>query len=140
MKRRDLLKAAALGGLVGSSGSRARAQAQSTWPAAPPSDRIRVGMIGVGGFGFGTNLPDFMKNPDVEIAAICDVFEPNLERAVALAGGKAARFRDYRQLLDDRSIDAVVITTPEHWHAIQAIDACDAGKDVYVEKPCPSHQ
>jgi predicted dehydrogenase len=139
MKRRDLLKAAALGGLVRSSGSRARAQAQSTRPAAPPSDRIRVGMIGVGGFGFGTNLPDFMKNPDVEIAAICDVFEPNLERAVALAGGKAARFRDYRQLLDDRSIDAVVITTPEHWHAIQAIDACDAGKDVYVEKPCAHH-
>jgi predicted dehydrogenase len=139
VKRRDLLKAAALGGLVASGGSRARAQAQSDRPAAPPSDRIRVGMIGVGGFGFGANLPDFMKNPDVEIAAICDVSESNLDRAVAFAGGKAARHRDYRRLLEDRSLDAVVITTPEHWHAVMTIDACDAGKDVYVEKPCAHH-
>jgi predicted dehydrogenase len=141
VKRRDLLKAAALGGLVGAGAGRAQAQSAPAQQSgrAPASDRIRVGMIGVGGFGFGTNLPDFMKNPDVEIAAICDVFEPHVERAVALAGGKAARHRDYRRLLEDRSIDAVVITTPEHWHAMQAIDACDAGKDVYVEKPCAHH-
>ena len=92
MKRRDLLKAAAFGGLVGSGARRAGAQAAQAQQShqIPPSDRIRVGMIGVGGFGFGTNLPDFMKNPDVDIVAICDVSEPNLDRAVALAGGKAA--------------------------------------------------
>jgi predicted dehydrogenase len=139
MKRRDLLKAAALGTFAGRGLASAQTAGGESRAQAPASDRIRVGMIGVGGFGFGTNLPDFMKNADVEIAAICDVFEPNLERAVALAGGKAARHRDYRRLLEDRSIDAVVITTPEHWHAIQAIDACDAGKDVYVEKPCAHH-
>jgi predicted dehydrogenase len=141
VKRRDLLKAAALGGLVGSRAGRARAQTARTQQTAqvPPSDRIRVGMIGVGGFGFGTNLPEFLKNRDVEVAAICDVLESNVERASALAGGKAARYRDYRRLLDDRSVDAVVITTPEHWHAIMTIDACDAGKDVYVEKPCAHH-
>jgi len=139
VKRRDLLKAAALGGFVGKDLALGKARQQNQVTKTPASHRIRIGMIGVGGFGFGTNLPDFLKNPDVEVVAICDVYESNLERAVELAGGKAKRYRDYRRLLDDREIDAVVITTPEHWHAIMAIDACDAGKDVYVEKPCAHH-
>jgi predicted dehydrogenase len=142
MKRRDLLKGAALG-IVSLPGGRqvaGRLGEQSTQGSrAAPSDRIRVGFIGVGGFGYGTNLPDFMQNRDVEVAAICDVLESNVERAVRLAGGNPRRYRDYRRLLDDRDIDAVVITTPEHWHAIMAIDACDAGRDVYVEKPCAHH-
>jgi hypothetical protein len=54
---------------------------------------------------------------------------------VELTGGKAAAGADYRHVLDNKAVDAVVITTPEHWHAIMCIDACDAGKDVYVEKP-----
>jgi predicted dehydrogenase len=108
-------------------------------PRAPGSDRIGIGMIGVGGFGLGSNLPDFLKNPDVDVVAICDVFEPNLEKGVALAGGKPKRYREYRRLLEDKDVDAVVITTPEHWHSIMAIDACDAGKDVYVEKPLGHH-
>jgi predicted dehydrogenase len=135
MKRRDLLKTTALG--AGALLGRDVVFAKPTRPGqtTAPSDRIRVGMIGVGSFGLGANLPDFMKNPDVEIAAICDVFDANLDKAISLAGGKPKRFRDYRRLLDDRDIDAVVITTPEHWHALMTIDACDAGKDVYVEKP-----
>ena len=89
---------------------------------------------------FGTvNLRDFLANADVEVVAICDVFKDNLEKAVALAGGKARPHHDYRRLLEDRDIDAVVITTPEHWHAPMCIDACDAGKDVYVEKPASHH-
>lgn len=131
MKRRDVLKATALGAVIG----RELALGQDAPARSAPSDRIRVGMIGVGGFGYGSNLPDFLRNPDVDVVAICDVFEPHLERAVARAGGKAKRYREYRRLLDDREIDAVVITTPEHWHALMCIDACDAGKDVYVEKP-----
>jgi predicted dehydrogenase len=135
VKRRDVLKATALGAVIG----RDLALGQDPPPRSAPSDRIRVGMIGVGGFGYGSNLPDFLRNPDVDVVAICDVFEPHLERAVARAGGKAKRHREYRRLLDDREIDAVVITTPEHWHALMCIDACDAGKDVYVEKPAGHH-
>ena len=139
MKRRDVLKtvpAAALGALARRT---EKAAANSGLTTVPPSDRIRIGMIGVGGFGLGTNLPAFVKNPDVEVAAICDVNEASVSQAVALAGGKAQRFRDYRRLLEAPGIDAIVITTPEHWHAIMCIDACDAGKDVYVEKPCAHH-
>src|SRR5687768_18295621 len=114
MKRRDVLKATALGALF----ARELAFAQSsegTKKKAPPSDRIRVGMIGVGAFGLGANLPDFLKNPDVEIAAICDVNTQNIDKAVALTGGQPKRFKEYRRLLDDKEIDAVVITTPEWW-------------------------
>ena len=145
MKRRELLgRASALGAaLLG--GQRAFAQgapppgetaARDPRPAA--SDRIRVGFIGVGSFGT-VNLRDFLANADAEVVAICDVFKDNLEKAVSLAGGKARTYHDYRRLLDDREVDAVVISTPEHWHANMCIDACDAGKDVYVEKPASHH-
>jgi predicted dehydrogenase len=140
MKRRDLLKTTLLGAVAGAATRPAAlAGQQAQTPRAPASDRIRVGMIGVGGFGYGFNLPDFTNNPDVEIAAICDCFQPNLDKAMAFAGGKPKPYRDYRRLLEDKSIDAVVITTPEHWHSIMGIDACDAGKDVYVEKPIGHH-
>jgi hypothetical protein len=84
MKRRELLKAAALGAFAGQRVLGAAAGTQGQDVKAPPSDRIRIGMIGVGGFGFGFNLPDFVQNPDVEITAICDVYEPSLTRAVNL--------------------------------------------------------
>jgi predicted dehydrogenase len=140
VKRRDLLKnATALGGLLG--GGRVLAQTAAPGPRAgrpAPSDRIRIGMIGAGAFG-SLDLADFAANPDVEVAAVCDVFQPNLDKAIASVGGKAKPFRDYRKLLEQRDIDAVVIATPEHWHALMAIDACNAGKDVYVEKPASHH-
>jgi predicted dehydrogenase len=135
MRRRDVLKATALGALMGKDLAFAQTASETTGIKAPPSDRIRVGMIGVGGFGLGANLPDFMKNPDVDVVAICDVFDENLEKGIALNGGKGKRYKDYRRLLEDKEIDAVVVTTPEWWHSIMTIDACDAGKDVYVEKP-----
>jgi predicted dehydrogenase len=135
VKRRDLLKNATVlgaGALVG--GQRAMASARR----AAPSDRIGIGMIGVGGFGT-VDLTDFAANKDVEVVAVCDVFQPNLEKGVTIAGGKARRHTDYRKLLEDKDIDAVVIATPEHWHALMCIDACEAGKDVYVEKPASHH-
>jgi predicted dehydrogenase len=136
VKRRDLLKrATALGALVGSE----LAFGQTKSPArAPASDRVRVGMIGVGAMGTG-NLNDFLSNKDVDVVAICEVFQPALEKAIAATGGKAKAYGDYRKLLESRDLDAVVISTPEHWHALMAIDACDAGKDVYVEKPASHH-
>jgi predicted dehydrogenase len=98
------------------------------------NERIRVGFIGIGLIG-KRHLLDFMAQPDVEIAAICEVYEPRLEEGVATAGGKAARYKDFRQMIERRDLDAVVVSTPDHWHALMTILACAAGKDVYVEKP-----
>src|SRR5207237_5193183 len=73
---------------------------------------------------------------NVEIAALCDVDERVLKTCLGEVGGKPQTFIDIRKLLEDKSIDAVSIATPNHWHALMAIWACQAGKDVYVEKPC----
>jgi predicted dehydrogenase len=136
VKRRELLKKVALGAGTLVAGPLAFGPER---PArAAPSDRIQIGMIGIGGFGT-VDLNDFVANKDVEVVAVCDVYQPNLEKAAAIAGPKAKRHTDYRKLLEDRDVDAVVIATPEHWHALMCIDACEAGKDVYVEKPASHH-
>jgi predicted dehydrogenase len=98
------------------------------------NERVRTGLIGIGLIG-KRHLLDFMAQPDVEIAAICEVYRPRLEEGVATSSGKAASFKDFRQMLDRKDIDAVVVSTPDHWHALMTILACAAGKDVYVEKP-----
>ncbi len=105
---------------------------------AAPSDRIRVGFIGVGGQGTG-RLREFIKQPDVVAAAVCDVDETHASRAAALVaertGTRPAVFRDFRRLIELRDLDAVMIATPDHWHALPTVMACQAGKDVFVEKP-----
>ena len=101
---------------------------------APASDKLGVGVIGMGRMG-RYNLEDFAKQPDVEIAVVCDVFAPNLEAGLKASDGKAATCKDFRQILDRKDIDAVIVATPDHWHALMAVEACKAGKDVYVEKP-----
>jgi predicted dehydrogenase len=75
-----------------------------------------------------------MKHADVDVAAVCDVYAPNLAKGAEAAPG-AKRLTDFRRVLDMRDVDAVIIATPDHWHAAQTIMACAAGKDVYVEKP-----
>ena len=105
--------------------------------AAPPSETIRLGLIGAGGRGTFV-MSVFQKDSTVKVGAICDVYEPNLERglsAASKADSQARAYRNYKQLLDDKDIDAVLIATPEHWHARMVLDALAAGKDVYVEKP-----
>jgi len=80
----------------------------------------------------------FQKDPSLQVAAICDVYEPNLEKALSTArkaGSTAKAYRNYKELLADKNIQAVLIATPEHWHAQMVLDAIAAGKDVYVEKP-----
>ena len=104
-----------------------------------PANSIRIGVIGSGGRGTLV-MSTFQRDPEVRIQAICDVYEPNLENAQSRAaqgqGGVMPKaIRNYKQLLDDKSIDAVLIATPEHWHARMVLDALAAGKDVYVEKP-----
>ena len=79
-------------------------------------------------------MQNFMKH-GVEVAAVCDVYEPNLAKGLGAAGGNAKTFKDFRQVLDDKEIDVVLIGTPDHWHPLPMVEACKAGKDVYVEKP-----
>ena len=102
--------------------------------AAAPSDQLRVGLIGAGGRGrYLAGV--FERNPGVQVAAVCDVYEPNLEKELSELSHPARAYRNYKQLLEDNSIDAVIIATPEHWHHQMLLDAVAAGKDVYVEKP-----
>lgn len=101
------------------------------------NDRIAVGHIGMGAMG-SSNLGHALKMTDAEPVAVCDVYQPHLEKAVATAtkAGKTVKaIKDFREILADKSIDAVCISTPDHWHAYMAIEACKAGKDVFVEKP-----
>lgn len=98
------------------------------------NDRVQVGIIGTGNRG-GQIWEEALSQPDVDPAAACDVYEPHLERALSTAKGRANAYRDFRELLEHKPMDAVLIATPDHWHAIQAIMACRAGLDVYVEKP-----
>ena len=113
------------------------AQAVPAYAARPlgANDRIRLGFIGVANRG-GQLLDAFLTHKDIEVVALCDVNSTTLGKANdKFAGGKAETFGDFRKIVDHQGIDAVVIATPDHWHAIQSVDACDAGKDVYVEKP-----
>jgi len=98
------------------------------------NDRIAIGFIGMGGMGTG-NLKFAMKHPEVAVVTVCDVYQPNLDRAAAIAGNRPKPVKDFREILADKSVDAVCISTPDHWHALMTIEACKAGKDVWVEKP-----
>lgn len=106
--------------------------------SAAPSDQIVMGVIGSGSRGTLV-MTTFQKDPALRVGAICDVYEPNLERAVSTAsktpGTHPKIYRNYKELLADKDIQVVLIATPEHWHAQMVLDALAAGKDVYVEKP-----
>ncbi|MCE9552351.1 MAG: Gfo/Idh/MocA family oxidoreductase [Planctomycetes bacterium] len=96
--------------------------------------RVRVGFIGVGNRGMQL-FDSFRRQKDVEIVAAADVFSPYLDKARQRNEGKLETTGDFRKLIDRKDLDAIVVATPDHWHAIQTIMACDSGKDVYVEKP-----
>jgi len=98
------------------------------------NDRIQIGFIGTGSQA-NWHLGELLKQPDVVVAAVCDVWKERRDKALAKCNGTARPFHDYRELLQQEDIDAVVIATPPHWHALQAIHACQAGKDFYLEKP-----
>src|SRR6185312_4654399 len=105
---------------------------------AAASDRIQVGFIGLGGQGT-SRLNEFLRQPDVDAVAVCDLDRNHVDAAAALvekARGRAPeKFHDFRKLLEHKPLDAVMVATPDHWHALPTIDACRAGKDVFVEKP-----
>ena len=101
------------------------------------NDRLTVAHIGVGGMGGGhlQRMTEFRAEGRVNIAAVCDVDERQLANAVQTAGQGVTPYRDYRYICLRDDIDAVVIATPDHWHAVQTVHACETGKHVYVEKP-----
>jgi predicted dehydrogenase len=101
------------------------------------NDRVAAAFIGMGRMG-SSNMEYAIQQPNLEVVAVCDVYQPHLDDAVAQAREKGHQPRavhDFREILADRSIDVVNISTPDHWHAYMTVEACKAGKDVYVEKP-----
>ena len=98
------------------------------------NERVRLGFIGVGNRG-SQLLDAFDKLADIQVAAVCDIYKPYLDRTDKRYEGKAATYSDFRKLIDAKDLDAIVVATPDHWHALQTIAACQAGKDVYCEKP-----
>ena len=102
--------------------------------AAAPNDVINVGLIGTGG-RCRHLMKSLAKVPGARMAAVCDVWDVHLAKGAELADPKARRTKNWREILDDKGIDAVLIGTPDHWHAPMTIEAVKAGKDVYVEKP-----
>jgi predicted dehydrogenase len=125
LNRRKFLKASAA----------ATALSAASWNRVlGANERIRVGLIGFGLIG-RAHTRNFMAQPDCQIAAVAETFAPRLEAACQLIGGGVQRFTDFRRLLESKAIDAIVVATPDHWHALMTMMACAAGKDVYVEKP-----
>jgi predicted dehydrogenase len=98
------------------------------------NDRLRMGYIGLG--NRGDQVHDaFLEHGDQQTVAVCDLRDDYMDFAVKKSRATPVKYKDYRRVLDDKNVDAVAISTPDHWHAIQFIEACRAGKDVYVEKP-----
>jgi len=106
--------------------------------AAAASEKVRVALIGSGGMGRG-DLATFFLNPEVDCPVVCDVDDKQLAEAVKLVKEKRdatpETVKDFRRVLERKDVDAVVVATPDHWHALPTVMACQAGKDVYVEKP-----
>jgi len=101
------------------------------------NQRFVVAHIGVGGMGKThlANMLRFQKDDKARVVAVCDADDNQLEPAVAMAGKDVAVYRDYRYIIERKDIDAVLIATPDHWHPVQTVHACESGKHVYVEKP-----
>ncbi len=136
LSRRRFVQTAAAAGvaapyLVPSS---ARAQAG----ASGPNDRIHVGLIGCGGMGRG-NLNNCARHADVAVTGACDVWQPRRDGVVNQYKETCKPYADYREMIDQKDIDAVIVATPPHWHTLPTIAACEAGKDVYLQKPMTLH-
>jgi len=119
---------------LGASGLLALPASSAAAPAGSPSDRLTLGVIGVGSRAQQV-MDDLILEGGVEFVSVSDAYDGRLERAVERTEGRAKIVRDYREMLEDDSIEAVLIATPDHWHARQAIQALAAGKHVYCEKP-----
>ena len=121
ISRRDFTKTAVAAGAT---------TALSNLRVRGANDRVRLGIIGSGDRGQAV-WKMFVKQADVQPVAVCDVYEPYLNLGVQAASAKVATFGDFRRLLEMKDVDAVIVATPDHWHALNTVLACQAGKDVY---------
>lgn len=138
--RREFMQQSAVGIAATSLiAQKASAQTVDSAPGSSAGDILAVGLIGAGGMG-SNHLGLLVRRPDVHVTHVCDVDQQRLDEAVQTVesntGRKPEAGNDLRRMLDDRSLDAVFIASPDHWHAPAAILALEAGKHVYVEKPC----
>ena len=123
--RRDFFKAA---------GATALTASLFTGKVRGANDKVNAAFIGMGKMG-RANLSYAMKQENLQVSAVCDIFQRNLDMAVKMTKDTAKPVKDFREILADKSVDVVCIATPDHWHPYMTVEACKAGKDVYVEKP-----
>ena len=132
--RRSYIKNLSAGALISSAPLSTFAYSQHK----APSDQLNIALVGVRGVGWA-NLRSHLRIPGVNLLALCDVDQRQLDRrlkdAEEMTGKRPLAYTDFRKLYENKDLDAIIIATPDHWHAIQAIQACQAGLDVYVEKP-----
>ena len=138
VSRRSFMQQTAMAGAVGMAAPYfvpAHALASATRVGA--NDRLQIGLIGAGGMGMG-NLANCAAHQDVVVTAICDVWKERRDAACAQYP-TAKPYADYREMLQQQDVDAVIIATPPHWHCLIAVAACAAGKDIYLQKPMTLH-
>ncbi len=138
LTRRAFIEKAATITTIGFAAPHLADAAQSAQPNRGPNSRIHLGIIGCGGMG-RANLGACANQPDVVVTAACDVWEARRNAVVEQFKGTCKAYRDFREMLQQPDLDAVIIATPPHWHTLVAIAACEAGKDIYLQKPMTLH-
>ncbi len=137
LSRRTFLHRTAAAGTVMAVPYIVSARALGREDRAPANERLRIGLIGCGGMGRG-NLGNCARHADVQVTALSDVWQSRLD-ATGRQYTDAKLYHDYREMLADPNVDGVIIATPPHWHCRQAVDAAEAGKDIYLQKPMTLH-
>lgn len=139
LTRREFIEKAATITAIGFAAPHLTAAGAATPARKPgPNGRIHLGLIGCGGMG-QSNLRACASQPDVVVAAACDVWQDRLEHVVGQFKDTCEGYHDFREMLQQPELDAVIIAPPPHWHALIAIEACKAGKDIYLQKPMTLH-
>ena len=134
--RRDFLKTMGIAGVVSTGNVSQKSSSPLIIPKKKfsPNDKIRIASLGMGIIAF-ENMNVIERMPEAELVAVADCYDGRLERAKEVYGDHIMTTRNYQEILERDDIDAVVINTPDHWHAQMAIDAMEAGKAAYIEKP-----
>src|SRR5512137_2121963 len=138
LTRRSFIEKVATVTAIGFAAPPLASPGEPTPAPARPNSRVHLGIIGAGGMGQG-NLNACASQPDVVVTAVCDVWPDRRDAVVGRFKDTAKGYGDFRQMLQQKDLDAVIIATPPHWHTLLAIAACEAGKDIYLQKPMTLH-